>query len=83
MEKLFSEKYNHDYRETDLSNYYANKNGYQGYKFDNILGIEGYYPSYYYEEQKPSFVIEMNESMPKRLALFDWLFELKIYTKRR
>lgn len=83
MEKLFSEKYNHDYNYHHLNNYAANKDGYQGYKFDNILGIEKYYPSYYYEEQKPSFVIEMNESMPKRLALFDWLFELKIYTKRR
>lgn len=83
MEKLFSEKYNHDYNYHHLNNYAANKDGYQGYKFDNILGIEEYYPSYYYEEQKPSFVIEMNESMPKRLALFDWLFELKIYTKRR
>ena len=71
MEKLFSEKYNHDYNYHHLSSYTANKDGYQGYKFDNILGIEGYYPSYYYEEQKPSFVIEMNESMPKRLALFD------------
>ena len=71
MEKLFSEKYNHDYNYHHLNNYTANKDGYQGYKFDNILGIEEYYPSYYYEEQKPSFVIEMNESMPKRLALFD------------
>ena len=71
MEKLFSEKYNHDYDYHHLNNYTANKDGYQGYKFDNILGIEEYYPSYYYEEQKPSFVIEMNESMPKRLALFD------------
>ena len=71
MEKLFSEKYNHDYDYHHLNNYTANKDGYQGYKFDNILGIEEYYPSYYYEEQKPSFVIEMNESMPKRLAMFD------------
>ena len=70
MEKLFSEKYNHDYDYHHLNNYTANKDGYQGYKFDNILGIEEYYPSYYYEEQKPSFVIEMNESMPKRLAMF-------------
>ena len=71
MEKLFSEKYNHDYNYHHLNNYNADKDGYQGYKFDNILGLEEYYPSYYYEEQKPSFVIEMNESMPKRLALFD------------
>ena len=71
MEKLFSEKFNHDYNYHHLNNYTANRDGYQGYKFDNILGIEDYYPSYYYEEQKPSFVIEMNESMPKRLALFD------------
>lgn len=71
MEKLFSEKYNHDYNYHHLNNSAANRDGYQGYKFDNILGIEEYYPSYYYEEQKPSFVIEMNESMPKRLALFD------------
>ena len=70
MEKLFSEKYNHDYNYHHLNNYAANKDGYQGYKFDNILGLEEYYPSYYYEEQKPSFVIEMNESMPKRLAMF-------------
>ena len=70
MEKLFSEKFNHDYNYHHLNNYTANRDGYQGYKFDNILGIEDYYPSYYYEEQKPSFVIEMNESMPKRLALF-------------
>ena len=70
MEKLFSEKYNHDYTSHHLNNYTANKDGYQGYKFDNILGIEEYYPSYYYEEQKPSFVIEMNESMPKRLSMF-------------
>ena len=70
MEKLFSEKYNHDYNYHHLNNSAANTDGYQGYKFDNILGIEEYYPSYYYEEQKPSFVIEMNESMPKRLALF-------------
>ena len=70
MEKLFSEKYNHDYGYHHLNNFNANKDGYQGYKFDNILGIEDYYPSYYYEEQKPSLVIEMNESMPKRLALF-------------
>ena len=70
MEKLFSEKYNHDYNYHHLNNFNANKDGYQGYKFDNILGIEEYYPSYYYEEQKPSFVIEMNESMPKRLAMF-------------
>ena len=71
MEKLFSEKYNHDYNYHHLNNSAADRDGYQGYKFDNILGIEDYYPSYYYEEQKPSFVIEMNESMPKRLALFD------------
>ena len=70
MEKLFSEKYNHDYNYHHLNNYTANRDGYQGYKFDNILGIEEYYPSYYYEEQKPSFVIEMNESMPKRLSMF-------------
>ena len=50
MEKLFSEKYNHDYNYHHLNNYNANKDGYQGYKFDNILGIEEYYPSYYYEE---------------------------------
>ena len=71
MEKLFSEKYNHDYNYHHLNNSAADTDGYQGYKFDNILGIEEYYPSYYCEEQKPSFVIEMNESMPKRLALFD------------
>ena len=70
FEDIFAEKYNHDYNYHHLNNYAANKDGYQGYKFDNILGIEGYYPSYYYEEQKPSMVIEMNESMPKRLALF-------------
>ena len=70
MEKLFSEKFNHDYNYHHLNNYTANTDGFQGYKFDNILGIEDYYPSYYYEEQKPSLVIEMNESMPKRLALF-------------
>ena len=70
MENLYSEKFNHDYNYHHLNNYTANRDGYQGYKFDNILGIEDYYPSYYYEEQKPSFVIEMNESMPKRLALF-------------
>ena len=69
-EKLFSEKFNHDYSYHHLNNYTADRDGYQGYKFDNILGIEEYYPSYYYEEQKPSLVIEMNESMPKRLALF-------------
>lgn len=71
MEKLFSEKYNHDYGYHHLNNSAADTDGYQGYKFDNILGIEDYYPSYYYEEQKPSLVIEMNESMPERLALFD------------
>ena len=71
MEKLFSEKYNHDYNYHHLNNYTANRDGYQGYKFDNILNIKGYYPSYYYEEQKPSLVIEMNEPMPERLALFD------------
>ena len=70
MEKLFSEKFNHDYSYHHLNNYTADRDGYQGYKFDNILGIEDYYPSYYYEEQKPSFVIEMNESMPKRLSMF-------------
>ena len=70
MEKLFSEKFNHDYNYHHLNNYTANRDGYQGYKFDNILGIEDYYPSYYYEEQKPSLVIEMNESMPKRLSMF-------------
>ena len=71
MEKLFSEKFSHDYNYHHLNNTAADAYGYQGYKFDNILGLEEYYPSYYYEEQKPSLVIEMNESMPKRLALFD------------
>ena len=68
MEKLFSKKYNHDYRETDLSNYYADKNGYRGFKFDNILGI---YDSKveYFEEKTPSYVEDY--STPKRLALFD------------
>ena len=70
MEKLFSDKFNHDYSYHHLNNYTADRDGYQGYKFDNILGLEEYYPSYYYEEQKPSLVIEMNESMPERLALF-------------
>ena len=69
MEKLFSEKYNHDYNYHHLNNYAANKDGYQGYKFDNILGIEEYYPSYYYEEKTPSYVEDY--STPKRLALFD------------
>lgn len=70
MENLFSKKYNHDYNYHHLNNYTADRDGYQGYKFDNILGLEEYYPSYYYEEQKPSMVIEMNESMPKRLSMF-------------
>ena len=75
MEKLFSEKYNHDFNYYHLNDYTANTDGFQGYKFDNILGIEDYYPSYYYEErsyeeQKPSLVIEKNEPMPERLALF-------------
>ena len=74
MEKLFSEKYNHDYDYHHLNNFNANKDGYQGYKFDNILGIDNYYPSYYYEErsyeeQEPSYVEDY--STPKRLALFD------------
>ena len=69
MEKLFSEKFNHDYNYHHLNNYTANRDGYQGYKFDNILGIEGYYPSYYYEEKTPSYVEDY--STPKRLALFD------------
>ena len=69
MEKLFSEKFNHDYNYHHLNNYTANRDGYQGYKFDNILGIEDYYPSYYYEEQEPSYVEDY--STPKRLALFD------------
>lgn len=70
FEDIFAEKFSHDYTSHHLNNSAANSDGYQGYKFDNILGIEDYYPSYYYEEQKPSLVIEMNESMPKRLALF-------------
>ena len=69
MEKLFSEKYNHDYRETDLSNYYADKNGYQGFKFDNILGVSEYSKVEYFEEKTPSYVEDY--STPKRLALFD------------
>ena len=69
MEKLFSEKYNHDYNYHHLNNSAANTDGYQGYKFDNILGIEEYYPSYYYEEHKPSYVEAY--SNPERLALFD------------
>ena len=69
MEKLFSQKYNHDYRETDLSNYYANKNGYQGFKFDNILGVPKYSKVEYFEEKTPSYVEDY--STPKRLALFD------------
>lgn len=68
MEKLFSEKYNHDYNYYHLNNSAANRDGYQGYKFDNILGIEDYYPSYYYEEHKPSYVEAY--SNPERLALF-------------
>ena len=68
MEKLFSEKYNHDYGETDLSNYYANKNGYQGFKFDNILGVFDSKVEYF-EEKTPSYVEDY--STPKRLALFD------------
>ena len=70
FEDIFAEKYNHDYNYHHLNNYTANTDGYQGYKFDNILGLEEYYPSYYYEEQKPSLVIEKNEPMPERLALF-------------
>lgn len=69
MEKLFSEKYNHDYRETDLSNYYADKNGYQGFKFDNILGVSEYSKVEYFEEKTPSYVEDY--STPKRLAMFD------------
>ena len=69
MEKLFSKKYNHDYRETDLSNYYADKNGYQGFKFDNILGVSEYSKVEYYEEKIPSYVDDY--SMPKRLSMFD------------
>ena len=69
MEKLFSEKYNHDYNYHHLNNYAADAYGYQGYKFDNILGIEKYYPSYYYEEKIPSYVEDY--STLKRLALFD------------
>ena len=70
FEDIFAEKFNHDYNYHHLNNYTANTDGFQGYKFDNILGIEDYYPSYYYEEQKPSLVIEKNEPMPERLALF-------------
>lgn len=70
FEDIFAEKFNHDYNYHHLNNYTANRDGYQGYKFDNILGLEEYYPSYYYEEQKPSLVIEMNEPMPKRLSMF-------------
>ena len=69
MEKLFSEKYNHDCRETDLSNYYANNNGYQGFKFDNILGVPEYSKVEYFEENTSSYVEDY--STPKRLALFD------------
>lgn len=69
MEKLFSQKYNHDCRKTDLSNYYANENGYQGFKFDNILGVPGYSKVEYFEEKTPSYVEDY--STPKRLALFD------------
>ena len=70
FEDIFAEKFNHDYNYHHLNNYTADRDGYQGYKFDNILGLEEYYPSYYYEEQKPSLVIEKNEPMPERLALF-------------
>ena len=75
LEDIFAEKFNHDYNYYHLNNSAADTDGYQGYKFDNILGIEDYYPSYYYEErsyeeQKPSLVIEKNEPMPERLAMF-------------
>ena len=74
LEVIFAEKFNHDYNYHHLNNYTANTDGYQGYKFDNILGLEDYYPSYYYEErsyeeQEPSYVEDY--STPKRLALFD------------
>ena len=68
-EITFAEKYNHDYRETDLSNYYAKKNGYQGFKFDNILGVPEYSKVEYYEENTSSYVEDY--SNPERLALFD------------
>lgn len=70
LEDIFAEKFNHDYNYHHLNNSAADTDGYQGYKFDNILGLEEYYPSYYYEEHKPSLVIEMNEPMPKRLSMF-------------
>lgn len=68
-EKIFSEKFNHDYRKDHLCNYYADLYGYQGFRFDNILNNAEYEPAHY-EEQKPSLVIEMNEPMPKRLSMF-------------
>ena len=68
-EITFAEKYNHDYRETDLSNYFANKNGYQGFKFDNILGVPEYSKVEYFEENTSSYVEDY--SNPERLAMFD------------
>ena len=68
-EKIFSEKFNHDYRKDHLCNYYADLYGYQGFRFDNILNNAEYEPAHY-KEHKPSMVIEMNEPMPKRLSMF-------------
>lgn len=49
LEDIFAEKFNHDYNYHHLNNSTADTDGYQGYKFDNILRLEEYYPSYYYE----------------------------------
>lgn len=70
LEDIFAKKFNHDYNYNHLNNYTADTDGFQGYKFDNILGLDEYYPSYYYEEQKPSLVIEKNDSNLQRLAKF-------------
>lgn len=84
LEDTFAEKFNHDYNYHHLNNLTADTDGYQGYKFDNILNLEEYYPSYYYErsyekqsydersydEHRPSLVIKMNDSNLQRFAMF-------------